>query len=483
MQQNQTNAYKAVLSVLGSNPILKVDSYKLSHPFVYDDGITGMFSYVEARIKNETIVPFGTQMWAIKNLLTPITKENIDEAEAFATAHGEPFPREVWERVLNEFGGYFPVKIRIVPEGMRVPSLNIIASCECDIPGLFSLSSNLETNMQRGIWYPTTIASNDYKNWRAIRRYAAETADDLSLVPFSLHDFGARGVSSGETAEVGGAAHLVFFMGSDTIEGTRAVNHYYFEKMAAYSVPASEHTVQCSFGDKPWEQRRYLEKMIKTYAKPGGIVSIVIDGYNAYREAGQVCEMKDMIIETGAKIVLRPDSGDVKEVIPKLLEILESGFGTKVNSKGFKVLNNVGLLQGDGIEYSTMVELLELVTSLGFSSSNIVFGSGGGLLQKVNRDTYKFAQKASAIKVQGQWKPIFKDPVTDPGKKSKSGRLTLVRNISDGNFKTVNVDTELEKYLSEGWEDVMVTLYDGVNNPGELLYTTTLAEVRARAQV
>jgi nicotinamide phosphoribosyltransferase len=147
------------------------------------------------------------------------------------------------------------------------------------------------------------------------------------------------------------------------------------------------------------------------------------------------------------------------------------------------VLNNVGLLQGDGIEYSTMVELLELVTSLGFSSSNIVFGSGGGLLQKVNRDTYKFAQKASAIKVQGQWKPIFKDPVTDPGKKSKSGRLTLVRNISDGNFKTVNVDTELEKYLSEGWEDVMVTLYDGVNNPGELLYTTTLAEVRARAQV
>jgi nicotinamide phosphoribosyltransferase len=252
--------------------------------------------------------------------------------------------------------------------------------------------------------------------------------------------------------------------------------------MAAYSVPASEHTVQCSFGDKPWEQRRYLEKMIKTYAKPGGIVSIVCDGFDVYREAKQICDMKDIIVESGAKIVLRPDSGDVKEVIPKLLEILESGFGTKVNSKGFKVLNNVGLLQGDGIEYSTMVELLELVTSLGFSSSNIVFGSGGGLLQKVNRDTYKFAQKASAIKVQGQWKPIFKDPVTDPGKKSKSGRLTLVRN-GDGNFKTVNIDTELEKYLSEGWEDVMVTLYDGVNNPGELLYTTTLAEVRARAQV
>lgn len=469
-------------TILAQNSILKIDSYKLSHPFVYEDGITGMFSYNEARIKGETIVPFGTQMWVIKNLLKPITKDDIDEAEAFAASHGEPFPRELWERVLNEHGGFFPVKIRIVPEGMRIPSQEIVSSCECDIPGLFSLSSNLETSMQRGLWYPTTIASNDYKNWRAIRRYAAETADSYDLVPFSLHDFGARGVSSGETAEIGGAAHLVFFQGSDTIEGIRAVNFYYNHKMAGNSVPASEHTVQCSFGSTPWEQRRYLEKMITTYAKPGCIVSIVADGYDIFREAKQLCDLKDMIIASGAKIVIRPDSGDPRDVIPKVLEILEEGFGTDINTKGYKVLKHVGILQGDGVDYEAMVEILELVTRLGFSSSNIVFGSGGGLLQRVNRDTYKFAQKASAIKVNGEWKPIYKNPVTDPGKASKSGRLTLVRNMKTGQFKTVNIDTELVKYVENGWEDVMITIYDGVNHPGKLLHFDDLETIRKRAQ-
>ena len=469
-------------TILSQNSILKIDSYKLSHPFVYEDGITGMFSYNEARIKGETIVPFGTQMWVIKNLLKPITKDDIDEAEAFAASHGEPFPRELWERVLNEHGGFFPVKIRIVPEGMRIPSQEIVSSCECDIPGLFSLSSNLETSMQRGLWYPTTIASNDYKNWRAIRRYAAETADSYDLVPFSLHDFGARGVSSGETAEIGGAAHLVFFQGSDTIEGIRAVNFYYNHKMAGNSVPASEHTVQCSFGSTPWEQRRYLEKMITTYAKPGCIVSIVADGYDIFREAKQLCDLKDMIIASGAKIVIRPDSGDPRDVIPKVLEILEEGFGTDINTKGYKVLKHVGILQGDGVDYEAMVEILELVTRLGFSSSNIVFGSGGGLLQRVNRDTYKFAQKASAIKVNGEWKPIYKNPVTDPGKASKSGRLTLVRNMKTGQFKTVNIDTELVKYVENGWEDVMITIYDGVNHPGKLLHFDDLETIRKRAQ-
>lgn len=464
-------------TILAPNPIMRADSYKFSHPAVYDDNIKGMFSYLEARVKGETIVPFGMQMWAIKNLLTPITLDNIDEAEAFAKAHGEPFERAGWEKVLNEYGGFLPVTIRAVPEGTRLPSLNIIASCECDDPDLFWLSSNLETNMQRGIWYPTTIASNDYKNWMALKRYAKITSADDSLVPFQLHDFGGRGVSSAETAEVGGAAHLVYFMGSDTIEGVRAANHYYDCDMAAYSVPASEHTVQCSFGSLPWQQKRYLEAMLNAYAKEGKIVSIVIDGYDCFREAQQICAMKDVIVASGAKVVLRPDSGDPIEIIPRLLELLEIGFGSTINDKGFKVLNTVGILQGDGIDYGAMCKLLAAVATCEFSSSNIVFGSGGGLLQKVNRDTYKFAQKASAILVEGEWKPIFKDPVTDPGKKSKSGRLTLLRSVLDGSYMTSNMD---QVHDSE-WEDAMVTIYDGKNHPGELLYTSTLEEIRARA--
>lgn len=463
---------------LKPNPILKVDSYKLSHPAVYPENIIGMFSYLEARSKGDTIVPFGLQMWIMKNLMTQITLEDIDEAEAFAKAHGEPFNRTPWEKVVNVYNGYLPVTIRAVPEGLRVPSQNILASIQCTDPDLFWISSNLETNMQRGMWYPTTIASNDYKNWRAIRRFAAESSDDLNLVPFTLHDFGGRGVSSAETAEVGGAAHLVYFMGSDTVEGIRAANFYYKNPMAAYSVPASEHTVQCSFGSTPWEQRAYLEKMIATYGKEGGIVSIVIDGYDTYREAQQLCDMKDIIVKSKVRVVFRPDSGDPLEVIPKLLKMQEAAFGSTVNSKGYKVINNVGIIQGDGIDYNTMVKILEVVTQSGYSASNIVFGSGGGLLQKVNRDTFKFAQKASAILMRNGgdpvWKPIFKDPVTDPGKKSKAGRLTLVRSRLTGEFLTVDMD----KPVDGEWEDVMVTVYEN----GQMFNMTTLDEIRARAQ-
>ena len=63
----------------------------------------------------------------------------------------------------------------------------------------------------------------------------------------------------------------------------------------------------------------------------------------------------------------------------------------------------------------------------GFSADNIAFGSGGGLLQKLNRDTLKFAFKCAAVVVDGQEREVFKNPVTDHGKRSKSGRMKLVK--------------------------------------------------------
>jgi len=46
-------------------------------------------------------------------------------------------------------------------------------------------------------------------------------------------------------------------------------------------------------------------------------------------------------------------------------------------------------------------------------------------MQNVNRDTCKFAIKASAIKVNGEWRDVYKDPITDPGKKSLRGRQII----------------------------------------------------------
>lgn len=470
---------------LNFNPILMCDSYKLSHFLSFPSNITGMFSYIEARTNGrDTIIPFGLQMFIEKCLTERVTMEHIDEAEAFAALHGEPFNRSGWEKVVTVYNGYLPVLIRAVPEGTPVRSGNALVTIECTDPDLFWLSSYLETALQRGFWYPTTIASMDYDIKREIKRFYEISGADMGLLPFALHDFGGRGVTCAEQAEIGGAAHLANFMGSDTIEGVRAANFYYKPSngMAAFSVPATEHSVQCSFSlsdTKGGGDLQYLRHQIKNLAKPGGIVSIVIDGYDVYRAAELLCtELKDEIIASQAKVVFRPDSGDMMEVVPRILRLQEMAFGYDLTSKGYKKIRNVGIIQGDGVDHMSIKTLLGNILAMGYSADNVIFGSGGALLQKVNRDTYKFAQKASAVLVDGKWVGIAKNPVTDPGKVSKKGRLTLAKNLMTGQLETVTIGEDGSP-MNDEYEDQMLVVYDH----GKVLNQTTLDEVRARAAI
>lgn len=455
------------------NPILSVDSYKLSHAQAYPSDVDGMFSYIEARTNGRhMIVPFGLSMWIQKFLTVPVTVEHIDEAEDFAKRHGEPFSRAPWEYLVEKYDGFFPVIIRAVPEGTPVPSGHVIVTIECNDPKLFWLSSYLETTLQRGVWYPTTIASLDYDIKKEIAHFYRISGANMAMLPFALHDFGGRGVTCAEQAEIGGAAHLVNFMGSDTIEGIRAANYYYNEPMAGYSVPATEHSIECAFGGSQAGEEAYLQHVLSTYARPDAIVSIVIDGYDVYRAAELLCtKFKQQIIESKAKVVFRPDSGDMMEVVPRILNLQAAAFGYTMTAKGYKKINNVGLLQGDGIDHMSIKSLLGKILALGYSADNIVFGSGGALLQKVNRDTFKFAQKASAVRKNGEWGGISKNPVTDPGKQSKSGILTLVRSKITGEYRSVTT------YNTNEYEEALESVYA----LGTQFNKPTLAEVRARA--
>ena len=462
---------------LSYSPVLDTDSYKLSHARAYPDNVKGMFAYIESRSKDETVMLFGLQMWIRHYLTTQVTVAMIDEAETFAKGHGEPFDRSGWEYIVSKYDGYLPLVIRAVPEGLPLKSSNVLVTVECTDEKVFWLASYIETALQRGVWYPSTIASSDFKIKKIIAGFLDETSDNRDLLPFMLHDFGGRGVSSEESAQVGGAAHLVNFMGSDTISGVRAANFYYKSPMAAFSVPATEHSIECSYGSTTANAREYINTVLENYAKPGAIVSIVIDGYNVFREAEMLCtEFREKIIASGAKVVFRPDSGDPLEVIPRLLNLQAATFGYDINTKGFKKIKTVGLIQGDGVDITAIHKILSLMKKLGYAADNIVFGSGGALLQKVNRDTYKFAQKASAIMDErGNWTPIFKDPVTDPGKKSKAGRLTLVQNDETGEYETV----PMAILHNDGYHDVMRVVYDH----GKIMNEMTLDEVRENAKI
>ena len=325
-----------------NNLLLNTDSYKASHWLQYPPNTTSVFSYIESRGgKYNKTVFFGLQIFLKEYLSKPVTMEDIEEAANFYAAHGEPFNREGWEYIVREHNGFLPLIIRAVPEGTVVPTHNILAAVENTDPNCFWLTSYVETALLRAVWYGTTVCTNSYSSKQVIKRYLEETADNLEGLPFKLHDFGARGVSSFESAGIGGAAHLVNFMGTDTIVGARYAMHYYnTDDMVAFSIPAAEHSTMTSWGGREGEVNA-MRNMLKQFAGPGKLVAVVSDSYDIYNAVEHLWgeELKQEVLNSGATVVVRPDSGHPPTVVLKIAQLLDKKFGSTVNTKGYKVLD------------------------------------------------------------------------------------------------------------------------------------------------
>ena len=462
---------------LQKNILLNTDSYKASMFKQYPPNTTGVYSYIESRggVYDSTVF-FGLQAFIKEYLLEPITQADIDIADEILTAHGEPFNREGWEYILREHGGKLPVIIRAVPEGTVVPVKNVLATIENTDPKVPWLTTWLETALLRAIWYPTTVATQSKSIKRVILNFLERTGDP-SGIDFKLHDFGARGVSSMESAGIGGAAHLVNFMGTDTITGLLFAREYYGAGIAGFSIPAAEHSTITSWG-RNGEVDAY-RNMLNQFAKPGSIVAVVSDSYDVFNACENLWggELKQQIIDSGATLVIRPDSGDPEAICCKIIQILDKKFGHTTNKKGFKVLNNVRMIQGDGVNERIIRNILGHFAVLGYSADNIAFGMGGALLQGINRDTQKFAMKCSAARVDNKWIDVQKDPITDHGKKSKAGVVTLWTN-SGGEFASgVTAPTGWTDKGTGEWFEALKTVY--VN--GELIREYTFEEVRSNS--
>lgn len=426
-----------------SNLLLATDSYKYSHFLQYEAGMTKMFSYIESRGGEYGQTLFVGLQYILKEYLSKgFTKTDIEEANEFAGLHGVPFPYEAFSAMFKKYerssGGIadFPVSIRAPREGSKIPTKNVLVTIESTDEQFPWIVSFLETMMLR-IWYPITVATRSWHCKQIILDYLRATSDDPQAeIAFKLHDFGARGVSSAESATLGGLAHLVNFMGSDTIEGIIGCRKYYDEKIAAFSIPAAEHSTITSWG-RDRECNAYAN-MVSKFAKPGALFAVVSDSYNLWTAITQLWgkELKQQVIDSGATLVIRPDSGIPHEVVLKSVELLENAFGCSVNSKGYKVLNHVRVIQGDGVNAASIDKILHTLKSNGYSASNVAFGMGGHLLQQLDRDTLRFAMKCSSVIVNGKERNVSKDPITDPGKKSKEGLLDLVKD-EKGNYKTV----------------------------------------------
>lgn len=420
------------------NLILSTDSYKASHYLQYPPGTERVSSYItprynafrsdDTRVETEGVVNFGLQMFIDEYLLAPITAEDIAEAKEVFALHGEPFNEAGWNHILKAHKGYMPVEIQAEPEGSVIqigqPQVQIMNHD----PLVPWLTSYLETSMLRSIWYPSTVATVSREIKRLIVKYLKETADGdpLALAAFKLHDFGARGVSSSESAMIGGAAHLVNFMGTDTVEALRAVRRFYNATMPAFSIPAAEHSTITAWGEKG-ETAAY-ENMINQFGGSNKLVAVVSDSYDLYNAVSNIWggTLAEKVKSFGGTLVIRPDSGHPPTVVLKVLELLKEKFPVTLNSKGYKMLPSyLRVIQGDGINYAMIKSILRMMKEYGWSADNIAFGMGGALLQQVNRDTFGYAMKANAIDKGQGWIPVYKNPKTDPLKASRPGRISF----------------------------------------------------------
>jgi nicotinamide phosphoribosyltransferase len=465
------------------NLILLADAYKYAHHKFYYPGTTQIYSYLESRggMFNETLF-FGLQYF-LKEYLQgqAFTQQDIDQADGFLLqvfGRNDVFDKSKFQYILDKYDGRLPVKIKAVAEGTAVPTGNVLMTIENTDPECYWLSNFLETLLMQ-VWYPCTVATLSNQVRKIVTQYYAETATEGAEagIDFVLNDFGFRGVSSVESAKIGGAAHLISFSGSDNLAGSgMAIDYYNAKKVYGLSIPATEHSICTLLGREG--ELEVLKHVLRTF--PIGMIACVSDSYNIFKACGDYwgTELRELILNRQGTLVIRPDSGDPIMTLIKIFEILFDKFGYALNSKGYKVLPpQVRVIQGDGVNYAEIIKIYTALEENGISAENLALGMGGALLQKVDRDTQKFALKCSSAVINGQTVRVEKSPtemdasghIGESFKKSKGGRLKLIK--INGIFKTVNEQEYPEL------PDELNTVFEN----GELLNEVTFEQVKANA--
>ncbi|TPP60065.1 Nicotinamide phosphoribosyltransferase [Fasciola gigantica] len=185
------------------NIILLCDSYKVSHYQQYPPGTEKVYAYFECRGgKFEEVVFFGLQYILKRSLVGQVvTTEKISEAKEILKSHfgRDLFNEDGWNYIVKNHNGYLPVRIKAVPEGSVIPIRNVLFTVENTDPNCFWLTTYIETLLVQ-VWYPMTVATNSRHMKRIIADYLMTTCGHLNDLPFKLHDFGFRGVSSIEVS-------------------------------------------------------------------------------------------------------------------------------------------------------------------------------------------------------------------------------------------------------------------------------------------
>lgn len=455
------------------NPLFDgTDSYKLSHWWQYPPDARFVYSYLQSRggFWKHTKM-FGLQYILMSAFVGKVfNKADIDEAAMLSKLHfgtDKVFNLKGWTRLLEKHGGILPLKIRAVAEGTCVPTHNALMTIQNTDEEFPWLTNWAETRLLQ-VWYPISVCTLSHEIRQAIGADLVRTGTP-ETIDYKLHDFGYRGVSSVETAAIGGAAHLVNFKGTDTTPAIALLRQYYGAEMPGNSVSAMEHSTVTSWG-RDHEADSYRNQLIMS---PTPITACVVDSYDTENAVRNIFggELREEILRREGTVVLRPDSGEPTVVLEDIFNAVADRFGFEANSKGWKVLpTQIRALQGDGVNYQNILRINSHLIRNGWSMDNWGYGMGGALLQQLNRDTLRFAIKCSAIDRAGVWHPVYKQPKTDLTKSSKGGRW----NLFDHGYKNQHNFITVETTEEDAYNNLLQTVF----LDGKMLKTQTLDEIR-----
>lgn len=478
---------------------LLCDFYKISHREQYPVNTEKIYSTWTARASRlpniDRVVAFGFQAFIKEYLIDYFDKyffqrpvEDVVEEYArvikYTLGTETPFTDHI--RALHTLG-YLPLRIKAVKEGTDVPIRVPMLSIENTVPEFFWVTNYIETLMSCSLWQMCTTATLAKRFKTILKDWAYKTGGPDGFVQFQGHDFSMRGMGSLETSEYSAAAHLLSFVGTDSIPGILFLEKFYgadiTKELVGTSIPATEHSVMSAYGQD--ELKSYRNLINNVY--PKGFVSIVSDTWDLWSVLNNVIGgLKNDILARDGRIVIRPDSGDPVKIIcgdplsdnpdaiRGVIEILWEIFGGTVNSKGFKELDpHIGCIYGDAITLERCQEISAQLAAKGFASTNMVYGIGSYTYQYNTRDTFSFALKSTYARIGGEEKFLFKDPITDTGiKKSQTGMVSVYQTNWGIGFKEGLTESERDAMENDLLEDVFI---DGV-----LVREETLAEIRAR---
>jgi len=430
------------------NPLLIADFYKIGHIDQYAHGVTRVWSNWTPRSSRiegvDRVIHFGLQSFLLemvdtfnKQFFNRSRNEVVGEyRDTIKATLGSCRTDHI--EALHDLG-YIPLKIYAIPEGfdtpIGVPSM-VITNTR---PEFFWLTNFVESWMSAELWKPSTAATIAREFRKLCIKYSKQFGNtDMSFVDWQCHDFSMRGMSGVHDAALTGMGHLLSFKGTDTIPAILKAKRDYMADIREVggSVPATEHSVMCSYGDQN-EQETFRHLIEDVY--PKGVVSIVSDTWDLWQVLTKfIPNLKDKIMARDGKLVIRPDSGDPVEIVcgkqfhngnasenKGVIRLLAETMGSDDDG----MINKAGCIYGDSINLDRCNRILDrVVNEIGLNPYNMVFGVGSYTYQYQTRDTFGYALKATAIEQYNTIVPIFKAPKTDSGmKKSRKGITAVYR--------------------------------------------------------